>query len=408
MVLRRSSSSASLKMTPNTATQTALSTPKSVSQRYHLAGAFCDASDVKVLKYIKLLQSLSLDSTVTTPLEKSLDLTVLKQALLKHLPSREEVETIDDYYNTDNPLQSAAYAVWLHQWAMPGSVLLSHVVVHAQRQRSPCCAAASVAGAVSAIHRQRFVLTTEQMLKALIRIFDQPAYEDLIVSSIRIITNDTLEPTKEQRRQGIDEVERMLTQTLNSNGFILSNRGEGDPGACDDFMSDPAVWGGMCLYPRDMENGVNAFVDSPLTQNSGEEGFVDGAAVITTKSTAKVQRDISCSALLRLPRPSTARVGFTSMAKALQSFPAFRSVYTTTVRASTYHNFLSTLMAPFTAVIIHLPNHYALVFGAHHPSQSILTARKGQLPRDWISWEEIMEIQRRRKSGIFLVVTKKM
>merc|ERR1711865_137699 len=68
-------------------------------------------------------------------------------------------------------------------------------------------------------------------------------------------------------------------------------------------------------------------------------------------------------------------------------------------RAAQFARLRTLLLEPRTAIIFHLSNHYALIYGVREwrgPDgvvvQQVLTARKGQRPTAWIDFEEVREI----------------
>ena len=72
----------------------------------------------------------------------------------------------------------------------------------------------------------------------------------------------------------------------------------------------------------------------------------------------------------------------------------------------TFNGFVRLLTHPTSAVILHLPNHYALVFGVRIPERLVLTARKGQSPNNWVPWDELLETQKKCKEGLVIAVQK--
>eukprot|EP01065_Artemidia_motanka_P051081 TRINITY_DN8895_c0_g1_i1.p1 TRINITY_DN8895_c0_g1~~TRINITY_DN8895_c0_g1_i1.p1 ORF type:complete len:560 (+),score=45.06 TRINITY_DN8895_c0_g1_i1:127-1806(+) len=66
-----------------------------------------------------------------------------------------------------------------------------------------------------------------------------------------------------------------------------------------------------------------------------------------------------------------------------------------------------------SVILLHLPNHYALVYalrqwtvsGATKPTRQVLTARRGQRPQDWIDFEELRGYLLRWRGHVVLQIT---
>jgi len=353
--------------------------------------AYIDGADTASHRALKALERIALPESVLVGLSASLDLTLLKPYLCGHF-KEQLVDSLDDYYNVDSCLPTAVHAMWLGRWTQKPSILVFPAVMYVQRQRAPCCAAASLASAVSAVARQKCYMTTEDVLQTMIGFFQCSEHEDLIQMALDLLLRKSLDPTKEERRAAIAEFESKLLE-LNLPAGVTT-------------LLDPSP--STCLT-NDLQPTVDLLTlpTVPPERHLEDEIPQTGRYAPAERVLSKVQRDISCTALLRLPRPSTARIGFAAMQRVINNHPHL-GVAATLQKATTFQELIVMLTRPFTAVIIHLPNHYALVFGVHHESEGVLTARKGQLPRDWVPWADIAARQSKMRCGMFLVISKRI
>ena len=81
-------------------------------------------------------------------------------------------------------------------------------------------------------------------------------------------------------------------------------------------------------------------------------------------------------------------------------------------KAEQFARLRSHVLEPQAAVIFHLSNHYALIFGlrewrdeAGEVGRQVLTARKGQRPSAWIDFNEVRDIMLNANSYKMILVT---
>eukprot|EP01063_Lacrimia_lanifica_P018323 TRINITY_DN25253_c0_g1_i1.p1 TRINITY_DN25253_c0_g1~~TRINITY_DN25253_c0_g1_i1.p1 ORF type:complete len:654 (+),score=197.61 TRINITY_DN25253_c0_g1_i1:37-1962(+) len=116
-------------------------------------------------------------------------------------------------------------------------------------------------------------------------------------------------------------------------------------------------------------------------------------------------RDVWGLGKLRCHKPSTARFGSWGVQmvveKLSEKFSLNLSSATQCLTDYTWPEFRQLLARSGVAVVLHLPNHYAVVFGVK--GNCVVTARKGQPPTDLIAWEELHGIQSKRNEGMLIV-----
>ncbi|EER15862.1 hypothetical protein Pmar_PMAR003314 [Perkinsus marinus ATCC 50983] len=113
---------------------------------------------------------------------------------------------------------------------------------------------------------------------------------------------------------------------------------------------------------------------------------------------------IDCARKLQRDKPSTAGVGNWAIKAALEAegFRVERVLGKTGlgrcppfIRATDEGAWdaFKVKFSKYDCMIVHFKNHYALVFAFRERGgnlKQILTARKGQRPKDWVHWEEII------------------
>eukprot|EP00760_Papus_ankaliazontas_P011357 PhM_4_TR14731/c0_g1_i2/m.66504 len=328
-------------------------------------------------------------------LRMSLDLAHLKQVMRSHgarcpiLP--EHLDRLADYYRTTDPVQDAFFVAWLRCWGLNPTHLVTRHLPHIQRQRSPCCAAAAVASGTNSVLRSN-ALSIEFVVSEMVKLVTPSLEEISAVASPTSLLSQTetvlgIHSADATALSGWDLVDLVVR-------FVSGRSNVVDDIAC--------------------ENDVDDGEDQPRHPTREERKSRCAAAAAWLETTVGLPpskaRDVCCAAMLRLPMPSTSKIGLGTMARIVSThFP--RTIATRIVRLrkefsySNFTGFADLVNSPNTAVVLHLPNHYALCFGVHTGARAVLTARKGQLPRDWIPWSELLDMEKRRKCGLALVLT---
>lgn len=301
------------------------------------------------------------------------------------------------------------------QFYPPGAAGLALVAVNLHvlngwvPQKSPCCAAASLAGAVNAVRQTTReddgALTLEdglEALRSLVRGHQQTARSKLAyVGNVEAVEEAVEEML---RAEGVwdKKVSAPLAARALRAHLRLEDTAEIDVGD-EEAQPDEA---------KDTDCPTFELAASP-DPDIGQELTFDASDL---KTLVQAVQKRHCLHKLSMDRPSTWAIGNWGLMYGLPEGLGCRQLFGKKVKGVTYEipvsaadspekvaaqwdQLVGAFCRPNTCLYFHLTNHYALIAAvraymnsAGEAVREVYTARKGQTPRTWISFEEVRRI----------------
>eukprot|EP01065_Artemidia_motanka_P034030 TRINITY_DN4115_c0_g2_i1.p1 TRINITY_DN4115_c0_g2~~TRINITY_DN4115_c0_g2_i1.p1 ORF type:complete len:706 (+),score=94.78 TRINITY_DN4115_c0_g2_i1:48-2165(+) len=307
-------------------------------------------------------------------------------------------QRLGDWYEPRNPLRRLLCDSWAWAWHAAPTYIMPWALESFVEQASPCCAAASAAGAINALTRRSRpsycqwsvasesaapgrALTAEDALCVMDR-----ALVSMIVKSASSAAVDLPAAAAE-------ELVTRVAEELQPGGVIHSvpPTTKAQQMRCLDYVRELLVE----VLPRDRDALLRLDLDVGVDPRRRGCRHLYGLI-----------NNVWGLAKLRCKRPSTARFGSWGVVMAVEQLGkgAVPGVCAAIQSACdyTWAEFQALLCRHDCSIIVHLPNHYACVFAVR--GECLLTARKGQPPTDWVRWDELQTIQRRSSEGVVIVV----
>lgn len=296
--------------------------------------------------------------------------------------------------------------------ACEGSALLAvnaAVLNGWQPQKSPCCAGASLAGAVNAVRglprTSSDALTVKDGLEAVAEVvqhqLDQARSKLAYVGDVAGVEA----AIEEQLRKEDIWDKRVPAKTIGRRlrALLRLEAAAEEVGAAED--EEP--------QPEEEEDAEPIAADFVPPEQTEEVSFANED--LPTLTTAVVKRHALHR--LRKERPTTAEVGNWGIARGVPEGFACRMLLGKKLKGTGYEipisasdppetvarqweQLVGAFQRPRTVILAHITNHYALFAavraytrpGEHEAVREVLTARKGQQPRTWIPFEELRSI----------------
>eukprot|EP00756_Hemistasia_phaeocysticola_P022451 Hpha_TRINITY_DN15835_c0_g1::TRINITY_DN15835_c0_g1_i1::g.188758::m.188758 len=342
----------------------------------------------------------------------SLNLPALKEELLRathaSLPEpmaetyADAVRRLGDWYEQRNPFRRLLCDSWVWWWHTPPDLILPWNLECFVEQASPCCAAASAAGAINSVMK-----------------WPRPSYCDALGSSAA----DAGAPG------GLALCAQDALRVMETELFSMAYKSIAAAGV---DLHDHALEGLVTQVAMELEPGGQLYSPPPSTTAqkvkcmhhvrslllellpSQREALNRLNLAVGSDAQRKGCRHLHSLIAniwgigkMRCSRPSTARFGSWGVVMAVEQLSLkgrARGLAAAVQSAGdfTWSEFCALVVRSDCAVVLHLPNHYACVFAVR--GDAILTARKGQPPTDWVSWEELRNLQKERAGGVLIVV----
>ena len=329
----------------------------------------------------------------------------------------EEVQKFDravgrmgDYYMQGNPLRRLVCDSWMWWWFGKPDTVYPLPLECFVEQGSPCCAAASSSGALNVVLRR-----------------PRHRYVDCNSASCADCAAPSPSPVPPSRRsyRTTDSLAVMETHLFEMCVRSSLQTGVGLTDAQLRAVSEHAAGmlspGGTHYYPPPTTKPQQAACLKGIRDHLLALGLRETAALATlrwnedgtrppckasVKELYTLLSNVWGLAKLKAQHPSTARLGSWGVQMAVERLSAKGSLSiscaTQNANRFSWAEFSALLSRPNCAVVVHLPNHYAVVFGVREPRQ-VITARKGQPPTDLVSWTEIQAVQARSTEGCLII-----
>eukprot|EP01060_Flectonema_neradi_P000883 TRINITY_DN10522_c0_g2_i1.p1 TRINITY_DN10522_c0_g2~~TRINITY_DN10522_c0_g2_i1.p1 ORF type:complete len:622 (+),score=89.99 TRINITY_DN10522_c0_g2_i1:110-1867(+) len=323
------------------------------------------------------------------------------------------LKRLSDYYEPWNPLRRLLCDSWLWVWHGTPETIIPLALECFVEQASPCCAAASSATAINMLLKRPRQTYTDCR---------KSDYSSISSSSTSLFGSiGRSSPTGAFK--ATDAIAVMDKDLVDSIGKLINTMSLDIPcniaeHICNRIARDMSPPSGPLYFPppttKDQQQTVleaikQAFIDIGTKDSELFSQLKYGCPRPKCKPIIRnlyiFVSNIWGLAKLRCRKPSTARFGSWGVVMAIEKLTSLHSLgisaITQVLTEYSWADFKKMVMRPQTSVILHLPNHYATVYGFR--DNEILTARKGQPPTDWISWEELIATQNRNKEGCMIV-----
>eukprot|EP01062_Namystynia_karyoxenos_P017759 TRINITY_DN16570_c0_g1_i1.p1 TRINITY_DN16570_c0_g1~~TRINITY_DN16570_c0_g1_i1.p1 ORF type:complete len:773 (+),score=205.65 TRINITY_DN16570_c0_g1_i1:97-2319(+) len=319
------------------------------------------------------------------------------------------ISRLGDWYEPRNPLRRLLCDSWVWVWHSPPDYVIPWTLESFVEQASPCCAAASAVGAANALLRRprpsycEWSNRTADMDAEPAPAASAPGAGRALCAEdgLRVLDRELVSMTAQSALQaGVDWKEEVMTQ------LVARVASELQPGGV--LYAPPPTTSVQKV--RCLEAVRSYLIELLPDSREGLLGlnFEPGADPRRKgcRHLTSLVSNVWGLAKLRCHRPSTARFGSWGVVAAVEQLertlaPGLGAGVQSAVDYS-FAEFTGLLCRGDCAVVLHLPNHYACVFAVR--GDSVLTARKGQPPTDWITWEELLSVQRKREDGMIIVV----
>eukprot|EP00659_Diplonema_papillatum_P006964 gene6964-10718_t len=315
-----------------------------------------------------------------------------------------------EYYKPLNPMRRFLCDSWVWSWGGPPECVLPLAFECFVEQPSPCCAAATAAGMINMLlqrPRQAYASCSVEDYgeSALYRHRQGAGFR--ACDAIAVMDRDLLDMVAKSCHTSKGSIQPHIAAAV-ADGIAARMAPGGDL-----FFPPPTtkVQQRQCLEAVARELGAahshHAEASAQLRNLRWKE---DGSRACNKPSLRPLYLLVSNVwglAKLRCPSPSTARFGSWGVVNAVDRLSHQHNLNITgsthLATSFSFSGFKSLCSTPGIAVSLHLPNHYAVVFGFR--KDRIVTARKGQPPTDLVSWAEVQGAQKKSAEGCVIVAS---
>ena len=315
---------------------------------------------------------------------------------------RPVVQRMGNYYAQNNPLRRLICDSWLWCWFGRHEAIFPLSLECYVEQGSPCCAAASASGAINIILKRartayvEYTPSDEAFLK-----LDQKPY--VSKDALEVMEHHLLEMTlKSADTAGLYLSERQVRVMSDEVAAMLSAGGSL-------YFAPPTTkqQQKVCLEGiRDYIIGLGLKESYMFANLRWLEDGSRPKVKVATKNLYIFLSNLWGLGKVKTSSPSTARFGSWGVQMAVERISQNEGLgincATQNACDYTWEEFHQLLHRNMCAVVLHLPNHYAVVFGIKS-DQTVVTARKGQPPTDLLTWTELQQIQARSREGSIIV-----
>eukprot|EP01059_Diplonema_ambulator_P032160 TRINITY_DN6175_c0_g1_i1.p1 TRINITY_DN6175_c0_g1~~TRINITY_DN6175_c0_g1_i1.p1 ORF type:complete len:522 (+),score=61.29 TRINITY_DN6175_c0_g1_i1:193-1566(+) len=306
-----------------------------------------------------------------------------------------------DYYEPANPLRRLLCDSWVWWWHGPPNLIVPLAFECFVEQPSPCCAAASAAGSINMLLKRPRPSYTEPRSREVYAMKGRPT-SFTAVDAIAVMDRDLVDMINKSIGAACVDLSTGAAEMIASRiGREMSPHGS--------LHFPPPTTKAQqkkCLEAiRKMLIDLNTIDTDKYAALRWLEDGSRPKCKPSLRSVYTLVSNIWGLAKLRCFKPSTARFGSWGVVMAIErlstSFNLGTTAVTQVLTEYTFEEFRQLVLRPNCSVVLHLPNHYAVVFA--FKGDFILTARKGQPPTDLISWEELIKIQQKSTEGIIVL-----
>ena len=318
------------------------------------------------------------------------------------------LKRLSDYYEPWNPLRRFLCDSWMWIWYGVPETIVPLALECFVEQASPCCAAASSATAINMLLKRPRQSYTDC----------KKGDSNSLIGSYTGTGRSTAGAFK--AGDAIAVMDRDLVDSIGKliNTLYLDVPCNIAEHICNRIARDMSPPSGSLYFPPPTTKEQQQTVLEAIKQSLIDLGTKDSELFSQLKygcprpKCKLVMRNLYVLisnmwglAKLRCKKPSTARFGSWGVVMAIEKLTSAHSlgisVSLQILSEYSWADFKKMVLRPHVSVVLHLPNHYATVYGFR--DEEILTARKGQPPTDWISWEELLLVQNRNKEGSMIV-----